>query len=67
MQHTHVKRKEHPMNTITLKEFYDDPALRGRLYRAAARERARAVRHGVTWLVAHLKARRPAHWIERLG
>ena len=55
------------MNTTTLKEFYDDPALRSRLYRYAARERARAVRHGVTWLVAHLKPRRPAHWIERLG
>ena len=62
------------MNTPTLKEFYDDPALRRRLYRAAARERTRAVREGlahslggVTWLVAHLKPRRPVHWIERLG
>jgi hypothetical protein len=67
MQHAHVKRKENHMNPITLQEFYNDPALRRRLYRAAARERNRAVREGVAWLVAHLTPRRPARWIERLG
>jgi len=55
------------MNPITLQEFYNDPALRRRLYRAAARERTRAVREGFTWLVTHLKPHRPTHWLERLG
>lgn len=59
------------MNTVSLKEFYDDPALRRRLYRAASKERARAVRQGVAWIGAHAAAlfapRRPARWIERLG
>jgi len=67
MQHAHVKRKENHMNPITLQEFYNDPALRRRLYRAAARERTRAVREGFTWLVTHLKPHRPTHWLERLG
>jgi hypothetical protein len=67
MQHAHVKRKERHMKPVTLKEFYSDPALHSRLERAASRERARAMREGLTWLMAHLKPRHPLHWIERLG
>ena len=74
MQHVHVKRKENHMNRYMLEEFHNDPALRLRLFSDARRERMRAVREGLavllgglTWLVAHLKPRRPARWIERLG
>ena len=62
------------MNRYMLEEFHSDPALRRRLFGDARRERMRAVRAalaallgGFNWLVAHLKPRRPVHWIERLG
>ena len=62
------------MNPITLEEFHSDPAQRRRLYEMAHRERARAVRAGLTWLRRKIAARlaphlyvRPARWIERLG
>ena len=55
------------MNRFIMEEFYNDPALVRRLYGEAHRERMRAVREGLAWLVAHLKPRRQVHWIERLG
>jgi hypothetical protein len=74
MQHTHVKRKENPMNRYVLEEFYRIPELRGRLYHAARRHRARALRDAAVWLWRHAKAlvaprahARPARWIARLG
>ena len=78
MQHVHVKRKEKHMNRFIMEEFYNDPALGRRLYEATRRDRARAIGAGLAWLVdsvvrlfkqvvAHLKPRRTAHWIERLG
>jgi hypothetical protein len=78
MQHVHVKRKEKHMNRFIMEEFYNDPALGRRLYEAARRDRALAIGAGLAWLfghlvrlsrqaIAHLKPRRPVHWIERLG
>jgi heme oxygenase len=71
MHHGHVKRKEKQMNTTTLEEFQNDPALRRRLYAEAHRERSRAVRAGLAWLgnqiTARFKPRQPARWIARLG
>jgi hypothetical protein len=74
MHHAHVKRKENPMNPITLQEFYDNPALRRRLYRAAARDRALAIRAGIAWLREHAGAwllslvhRPEGRWLVRLG
>ena len=62
------------MNRYMLEEFHSDPALRRRLFGDARRERMHAVREGfdallggLAWLAAHLKPRRPARWIERLG
>ena len=66
------------MNRFIMEEYYRDPALGRRLYEAAHRERARAIGAGLAWLfgnlvrltrqvAAHLKPRRPVHWIERLG
>jgi hypothetical protein len=72
MQHTHVKRKEYPMNRYVMEEFYNDPALRRRLFGEARLERTRSVKAGFAWLRAQLKARfaprlRPARWLARLG
>jgi hypothetical protein len=74
MQHAHVKRKEHLMNRYAIEEFYRIPELRGRLYHAARRHRARALRDAAVWLWRHAKAlvtprshARPARWIARLG
>jgi hypothetical protein len=80
MQHTHVKRKEKPMNRYMMEEFHNDPAaLRRRLSSAAHRERSRAVGAAFLWLIgrpaallARLKARitarrGPARWLARLG
>jgi hypothetical protein len=68
MHPSHVKSKEHTMNTLTLKEFYEDPALRRRMYAMAQRERAAAVRAGFAWLREHLTPRlHPSDWIGRLG
>ncbi len=71
MHYVHVNCKENPMNRYMLEEFHNDPALRRRLFGAAHRERSRAVRAGLAWLSAHLKAlfhpRLPARWIARLG
>ena len=66
------------MNRFIMEEYYNDPALGRRLYEAASRDRALAIAAGFAWLfgalrslatyvVAHLKPRRPVHWIERLG
>ena len=58
------------MNRYVMEEFYQDPALRRRLFGEARRERARAIREGLDWLRKQLLPRfsfgRP-HWIERLG
>jgi hypothetical protein len=73
MQHTHVKRKEYPMNRYSIEEFYTDPSLRRRLFEDAHRERALAVKAGLSWLwkqVQGLLPRnhgRPGRWIARLG
>jgi hypothetical protein len=72
MHHTHVKRKEKPMNRYVMEEFHRLPDLRERMERAAHRERARALHAGFSWLLAQLKARftprlRPARWLARLG
>jgi len=68
MHPSHVKRKENLMNCITLEAFYNDPALRSRLFEAARRERSRAVRAGLVWLRERLRPRlRPTDWIARLG
>jgi len=60
------------MNRYVMEEFYNDPALRRRLFGEARRDRARAVSAGFDWLRARLKARftpglRPARWLARLG
>jgi hypothetical protein len=70
MHHAHVKRKEKPMNRYVMEEFYNDPALRRRLFERARKERNRAIRDGLSWLRRGIAARllaRPAHWIEQLG
>jgi hypothetical protein len=70
MHHAHVKRKEHPMNRYIVDEFYQDPALRRRLFESARRERGRVIRAGLAWVRHHLTARLPSQtgrWIERLG
>jgi hypothetical protein len=80
MQHAHVKRKESLMNRYVLEEYYRIPELRGRLYYAARRERARALHDAALWLwrsakafvtsKAHVTPRshaRPARWMARLG
>ena len=56
------------MNRITLEAFYNDPALRRRLFEAARRERAKAVRAGLVWLRERLTPQlHPGDWIGRLG
>jgi hypothetical protein len=68
MHPSHVKSKEHPMNPITLQDFYNDPALRRRLYAMAQKERAGAVRAGFAWLRRRLTpGLAPGQWIGRLG
>jgi hypothetical protein len=68
MQHTHVKRKEHPMNRYVMEEFYNDPALRRRLFEKAHLERARVFRLGLSWLRERLSPRFDAsRWLARLG
>jgi hypothetical protein len=62
------------MNRYVMEEFYNDPALRRRLFAGARRERNRTVRAALAWLrdrirdrlTPHLHAR-PSRWIERLG
>ena len=66
----HVKRKESHMNRYVMEEFYQDPALRRRLFDEARRERARALLAGLAWLRKHLLPRFSfgrTHWMERLG
>jgi hypothetical protein len=68
MQHAHVKRKEHPMNRYVMEEFYNDPALRRRLFETAHRERARVFRLGLAWLRERLSPRiGGSRWLARLG
>jgi hypothetical protein len=70
MHHVHVKRKEKQMNRYVMEEFYQDPQLRRRLFSEARRERNRAVRAGLAWLVRHLKPNlhfSAPRWTERLG
>jgi hypothetical protein len=70
MQHAHVKRKENPMNRFSIDEYYQNPALRERLIDEARRERSRAIRAGLAWLLRHLAPRfdfGPRQWMERLG
>jgi len=62
------------MNRYVIEEFYQDPALRHRLFGEARRERNRALRAGLAWLLEHAKALvaprnsvRQPRWIERLG
>jgi len=58
------------MNRYVMEEFYQDPALRRRLFEDARRERGRALRAGLAWLRRHLTPRFSfgrAHWLERLG
>ena len=61
------------MNRYVMEEFYNDPALRRRLFGEAHRERARAVHSGLAWLFKQLKQlaprlhARPSRWIARLG
>ena len=63
------------MNRYVMEEFYNDPALRRRLFGEARRDRARAVSAGFNGLRAQLKALkarftpglRPARWLARLG
>ena len=45
------------MNRYILEEFHSDPALRQRLFEKAHRERNRAIRAGLAWLFAQVKAR----------
>ena len=59
------------MNRYVMEEFYQDPALRERLFGDARRERNRAIRAGFAWLVSyaktHLAPHRPSRWLARLG
>lgn len=67
------------MNRYVMEEFYDNPALRRRLYREAHHERSRAIGAGIAWLLGRpgwlLRAARKqlaqrlhaSHWIARLG
>ena len=62
------------MNRFIKEEFYNDPALRRRLFGEAHRERNRAVGEGIAWLLGQIKARltprsghRPPRWLARLG
>jgi len=56
------------MNPCTLKDFYDDPALRRRLFARARRERSASVRAGFAWLRERLTpGLHPGDWIGRLG
>gem|GEM_PF-3887264 len=68
MHPSHVKSKETLMNPCTLKDFYDDPALRRRLFARARRERSASVRAGFAWLRERLTpGLHPGDWIGRLG
>jgi len=72
MHYAHVKRKEKPMNPVTLEEFHNNPALRRRLFAMAHRERNAAIRAGLHWLRERLVTRfrsltHPPQWIGRLG
>jgi hypothetical protein len=70
MHYAHVKRKEQTMNRYIIEEFYNDPALRRRLFEEAHRERSRSIKAGWAWLRKELRQRfdfRPGHWMERLG
>ena len=56
------------MNQRTLKDLYDDPALRRELFQKAKRERAAAIRAAYVWLRDRLTpGLHPGHWIGRLG
>jgi hypothetical protein len=58
------------MNRYIIEEFYNDPALRRRLFQEAHRERSRTIKAGWNWLRRELQSRfdlRPGHWMERLG
>ena len=57
------------MNRYVMEEFYNDPALRRRLFAAAHKERTRAVLAGLVWLRRRLLPRFDFHpgWMERLG
>ena len=58
------------MNRYVMEEFYQDPALRRRLFSEARRERSKAVQAGLAWLRQHLVPRfnfGRSHWLERLG
>lgn len=68
MHSSHVKSKENAMNPITTQDFYNDPALRRRLYGMAHRERIAAIRAGFAWLRDRLTpGLHPGDWIGRLG
>ncbi len=56
------------MYPITTQEFYNDPAMRRRLFAMAQRERAAAIRAGFAWLRDWLSpGLHPGDWIGRLG
>ncbi len=56
------------MVPITPQDFYNDPALRRRLFEMAHRERAAGIRAGFAWLRERLTPRlHPGDWIGRLG
>lgn len=56
------------MYPITSEDFYNDAALRRRLFEMARRERVAALRAGFAWLRDRLTPRlHPRDWIGRLG
>ena len=70
MQHTHVKCKENPMNTISKEAFHIDPHTVAILQARGRRARALAMHSLLLRLLARLTPRihlRPARWLERLG
>jgi hypothetical protein len=68
MHHAHVKRKEKPMNPITLDRYMNEPDLDLRLHAEARRARAALMGRLFNSLVERLTPRpRPIHWLTRLG
>ena len=68
MHYVHVKRKENPMNTITLEYYRSHPALATRLQAAARRERSKEMFRLLKVLVEKLTPQAlPGRWLARLG
>jgi hypothetical protein len=68
MQHAHVKRKEKPMNPITLERYLNEPELDLRLHAAARRARAALMGRLFNSLLERLTPHaRPGAWLARLG